>query len=80
MKLTVFIQVEIETNDQPHADVRSRLANKRGFVGEDIGRAARKATENAMWLFGPESYFPGWPPDGKLATVTKVKQHTRRSD
>ena len=77
MKLTVFIEIDVETNDQPVADVRARLAHAKNRVGEDIGRDAKLATKAAMWVAWPDTYFPNWPKDGRLAEVTAVRQRTR---
>lgn len=77
---TVYLQIVVETNDQPNADVRARLSAARNRVGHRIKEAARAAAVEAIRVSWPESYFPNWPESGKGAEVVAVRQHTRRSD
>lgn len=75
----MYVQIDVETNDQPAADVRARLSNTKNRVGQWISKAAREATIEAIGVSFPESYFPNWPENGKGAEVVGVRQHTRRS-
>ena len=79
MRYTVVVEIDVETNDQPPADVRARLANVTNRVGQWIKEAAAKATVEAIGVSWPESYFPNWPEGGKTAEVVAVRQHTRRA-
>lgn len=76
----MFLAIEVETNDQPPADVRARLSRAKNRVGSDIWRAAKAATEQAISVAWPETYFDNWPERGQTAEVVSVRQHTRRSD
>ena len=79
MRYTVYVQIDVETNDQPAADVRARLSNAKNRVGQWISKAARDAAIEAIHVWSPETYFPDWPKNGKGAEVIAVRQHTRRS-
>jgi len=79
VKLTVYIQIDVETNDQPVADVRARLSHVPNRVGRRILEAAAEATKEATWIFSPDTYFPDWPEGGRLAEVTGTRMHTRNS-
>ena len=79
MRFITTVRIEVETNDQPSKDVRARLSNTPHRVGQWIAASARKATEEAIYVFGPEDYFPDWPEDGKRAEVVRVTQRTVRA-
>lgn len=79
MKLTVTIEIDVETNDQPVADVRARLAHEPNRVGLKILEAARLATAEAIWIFGPDTYFLDWPENGRLAEVYDIRMRTRKA-
>jgi len=79
VRYTVVVEIDVETNDQPPGDVRARLSNVRNRVGTWIKEAAAEATQRAIWVFSPDSYFPNWPANGKGAEVVAVRQHTRKA-
>lgn len=76
MILTVVVEIDVETNDQPVKDVRSRLANRPHRVGHWIKDGAVEGAKSAIAVAWPESYFPDWPENGRVAEVVAVRQHT----